>query len=177
MMGIAPQPAATATISLRPATHDDVDAIMACERQPGYDDTVGRWSREEHLAALAEPSHRYIVALDSHNAVIGFVILQEIAPAASAVLVRRIAALSQGRGHGRALLDHALALIFDELGAAKAWLRVWPHNARGMALYTKLGMREDGLSEVQRNGAPAVMTIMSIDAARYRDRKPRSETP
>ncbi len=177
MTGIAPQPAATATITLRPASRDDVDAIMACERQPGYDDTVGRWSREEHLAALVEPSHRYIVATASDGAVAGFVILQQIAPAADAVLVRRIATLAQGRGYGRAMLGHALALIFAELGAAKAWLRVWPHNARGMALYTKLGMREDGLSEVQRNGAPAVMTIMSIDAARYRDRKPRSETP
>jgi hypothetical protein len=38
-------------------------------------------------------------------------------------------------------------------------------------------MREDGTSETVRTGKPASMTIMSIDAARYRDDKRRSQTP
>ena len=166
-----------ASPTLRCATPADIDAIMACERLPGYDDTVGRWPRDEHLAGLADPGHRYIVALDAEGAVAGFVMLQDVAKGADAVLVRRIAVREQGRGLGYRLLGHALQLIFDELDAGKAWLRVWPHNARGMALYSKVGMREDGTSEAVRHGSPALMTIMSIGAARYRDDKRRNPSP
>ena len=41
-------------VAIAPAAPADVDAIMACERRPGYEDTVGRWSREEHLAGMAD---------------------------------------------------------------------------------------------------------------------------
>lgn len=164
-------------LAIAPATPADVDAIMACERRPGYEDTVGRWSREEHLAGMADASYRYFVGRDATGPIAGFVILQQIGVPAEAVLVRRVAMAEQGRGHGSALLGHALAYIFNDLGASRAWLRVWPHNPRGIALYSKLGMREDGVSEVERNGAPALMTIMSIDAAAYRARNPGSMSP
>jgi RimJ/RimL family protein N-acetyltransferase len=159
------------------ATPADVEAIMACERRPGYEDTVGRWSREEHLAGMLDPSHRYFVGRDEAGTVAGFVILQQIGDPVDAVLVRRVAMAEQGRGHGSALLGYALAHIFDDLHANRAWLRVWPHNPRGIALYSKLGMREDGVSEVQRDGAPALMTVMAIDAEGYRARHQRSMTP
>jgi hypothetical protein len=29
-------------MQIRPAALNDIDAIMACERQPGYEDLVGR---------------------------------------------------------------------------------------------------------------------------------------
>lgn len=164
-------------VSIRPATPADVAALMSCERRPAYDDTVGRWSRDEHLAALADPSHRYLVALGTDGEVIGFVMLQDVGSPSGVVLVRRLAVMEQGRGTGRGLLEHALAMIFDELNAAKAWLKVWPHNARGIALYTSLGMGEDGRSEARRDGAPAWMTIMSIAAETFRDRQLRRTSP
>jgi ribosomal protein S18 acetylase RimI-like enzyme len=167
----------TAVLAIAPATPDDVEAIMACERRPGYEDTVGRWSREEHLAGMADASHRYFVGRDASGLVAGFVILQQIGVPADIVLIRRVAMAEQGRGHGSALLGHALAHIFDELQANRAWLRVWPHNPRGIALYSKLGMREDGVSEVERDGAPALMTVMAIDAEGYRARHQRSMSP
>lgn len=165
-----------ATIAIRQATPADIDAIMTCERQPGYEDTVGRWTAAEHEAGMGDPSQRYLAVVAADDAVIGFLIMQQIGTG-DAVLVRRIAIREQGRGLGRGLLGHALGVIFGELGAKKAWLRVWPHNARGMALYSGLGMREDGRSEAQRNGAPAWMTIMSIDAETFRDRNRRSSSP
>ncbi len=152
------------------ATPADIDAIMACERRPGYEATVGRWSREEHLAGLIDPTHRYFVGRAAGGDIVGFVMLQDVAEPAEAVLIRRIATMAQGRGYGSALLAHALDTIFGALAASRAWLRVWPHNARGVALYSKLGLREDGLSEVQREGRTAFMTVMSIDADSYRAR-------
>jgi len=165
----------TAPLAIVPATPSDIDAIMACERRPGYEDTVGRWSREEHLAGMADPGHRYFVGRDGDQEVSGFVMLQEITTPAETVLIRRIATAEQGRGHGTALLSHALAVIFEELRGHRAKLYVWPHNARGIALYSKLGMREDGVSKDERDGVR--MTIMSIDAERWHARNPRSTTP
>lgn len=148
---------------------------MACERQPGYEDTVGRWSREHHLAGMADATHRYFVGRDARGHVAGFVMLQKIGLPADAVLIRRIATIEQGRGHGTVLLAHALAVIFVELRAQRAYLYVWPHNPRGIALYSKLGMREDGVSEDERDGVR--MTIMAIDAETYQAWKPRSTRP
>ena len=164
-------------LAIRPATEADIEAIMACERRPDYEDTVGRWNREEHLAGLADASHLYLVGQDDAGTIAGFVMLQQIRRPADAILVRRVAMAEQGLGYGSALLAHALAVIFTEFEANRAWLRVWPHNQRGIALYSKLGMREDGVSEVQRDGAPAFMTIMSIDADSYRAATRRSTSP
>ncbi len=146
---------------------------MACERQPGYEQTVGRWSRDEHLAGMADETHRYFVGRDARGQVTGFVMLQEVGAPAGSVLVRRVATIEQGRGYGMALLSHALAVIFGELDAKRARLYVWPHNTRGVALYSKLGMREDGVSEDERDGVR--MIIMAIDAETFRKR--RSESP
>jgi diamine N-acetyltransferase len=159
---------------LRAATLADVEDLMACERQPGYEETVGRWSREEHLAGLVDASHRYFVAQDQDGAISGFVMLQEVGSPTGAVLVRRIAVMEQGCGFGRRLLEHALATIFSELGASKAWLKVWPHNRRGLALYASLGMREEGRT-VPRDETRGPMLIMAIDAEAYRKR--RSSSP
>jgi ribosomal protein S18 acetylase RimI-like enzyme len=164
-----------AVLAIAAAVPTDVEAIMACERRPGYEDTVGRWSREEHLAGIADPTHRYFVGRDAQDAVAGFVMLQEIDAPAGSVLVRRVAVAEQGRGHGAALLSHALAVIFEEFHAKRARLYVWPHNPRGIALYSKLGMREDGVSKDERDGVR--MTIMAIDAETYQARKQRSASP
>jgi ribosomal protein S18 acetylase RimI-like enzyme len=162
-----------AVLTIAAGVPADIEAIMACERQPGYDDTVGRWSREGHLAGMLDPTHRYFVGRDGQANIAGFVMLQKIGLPADAVLVRRIATIEQGCGHGTALLAHALAFIFGNLRARTAYLHVWPHNARGIALYSKLGMREDGVSENERDGVR--MTIMAIDAESYR--KHRSASP
>lgn len=165
----------TDALEIAPATPADVDAIMACERRPGYEHTVGRWSREEHLAGMADETHRYFVARDAQSEIVGFVMLQEVGTQAETILVRRISVAEQGRGHGTALLSHALAVIFEDLRAKRARLYVWPHNTRGVALYSKLGMREDGVSEDERDGVR--MTIMAIDAETHQARKQRSESP
>ena len=165
-------------ITIRTAVGADIEAIMLCERRPGYEETVGRWSRDEHRAGMADPSHRYSVACLDDGSIAGFVMLQEIGSSGGGgILIRRIAVMEPGRGVGRALLDHVLAVIFDELGAHRARLTVRPGNARGIALYSSVGLSEDGTEQVVRNGQPAFNTIMSIDAAGYDRGKRRSQSP
>lgn len=155
-----------------PATPADIDAIMACERRPGYEATVGRWSREEHLAGMADSTHRYFVARRSCGDIAGFVMLQDVAAEAASILVRRIAVAEQRRGHGRQLLGHALHVIFDELGARSARLGVRAHNANGIALYSSLGMREESRREEPgHNGETITAITMTMTAETYRQSK------
>jgi diamine N-acetyltransferase len=157
------------TSMIVPATPADIDAIMACERRPGYEATVGRWSREEHLAGMADPTHRYFVARRADGAIAGFIMLQDVAIEADSILVRRIAVAEQRRGHGRQLLGHALHVIFDELGARSARLGVRAYNASGIALYSSFGMREESRREEQGHGSAAITVMtMTMSAETYR---------
>ena len=63
-------------MQIRAATSRDIDAILACERQPGYEDLVGRWTREQHAAAIADPTHRYLIAVEQDGSAAGYLMLQ-----------------------------------------------------------------------------------------------------
>lgn len=159
--------------TIRLAGPHDVPGILACERRPGYEDTVGRWTAEEHGAALRDPTHRHFILAGPREEVLGFLMLQEIGAPSGSILIRRVAVMEQGRGYGRRLLEHALRHIFLELGAERAYLHVWPHNARGVALYKSVGMREDGRRHMERDGQPAYMHVLAITAEAYRARQER----
>jgi ribosomal protein S18 acetylase RimI-like enzyme len=157
-------------VRIRAATSGDIDAILACERQPGYEDLVGRWSREQHAAGIADSSHRYLIAVERDGAVAGYLMLQRAVPRSESVLIKRMAVMRPGGGVGRVLMERALAIAFDELAARKVTLTVRPHNARGVALYRRAGLMDDGTEEVLRNSQPAFNTVMSMDADTYRSR-------
>ena len=40
------------TITLRPATEADIPFVMATERMPGFERTVGRWEEAAHRAEM-----------------------------------------------------------------------------------------------------------------------------
>jgi ribosomal protein S18 acetylase RimI-like enzyme len=140
----------------------DLEAIMDCERRPGYDGLVGRSERDEHLAQMAAAHCRYLV-LEREGRLAAFLIMRDIG-APEGVLIRRLAVVEQGRGDGRRLIEHALRSAFGEFAARRVWLRVWPHNERARALYESLGFRPCGVHEVERDGVPAFMTKMAIEA-------------
>jgi diamine N-acetyltransferase len=157
-------------MQIRAAISADIDAILACERQPGYEDLVGRWSREQHAAGIADPTHRYLIAVEQDGAVAGYLMLQRAIPLSESVLIKRVAVIRAGEGIGRALMERALTIVFDELAAQKVTLTIRPHNERGVALYSRVGLTDDGLEEVLRNGQSAFNTVMSMDADTYRSR-------
>ena len=73
-------PAATdRAVELRPATAADVEFVLATERLPGYELLTARWTRDEHLAALARADTRYLVGGRPGEALQGFSILQPLA--------------------------------------------------------------------------------------------------
>ena len=60
--------------SLGPAAPEDIPAIMAIERLPGYDALVGRWEADKHRAEMADPANLYF-ALREAGALAGFAIV------------------------------------------------------------------------------------------------------
>ena len=157
-------------MQIRAATSGDIDAVLACEHQPGYEDLVGRWTREQHAAGIADPTHRYLIAVDHDGTAAGYLMLQRATALSESVLIKRIAVMRPGGGIGRALMERAFTIVFDELAARKVTVTVRPHNERGVALYGRAGLTEDGIEEVLRNGQPAFNTVMSMDADTYRSR-------
>ena len=157
-------------MQIRAATSGDIDAILACERQPGFEDLVGRWTREQHAAGIADPTHRYLIAVEQDGTVTGYLMLQRATRLSESVLIKRIAVMRPGGGIGRALMERAFTIAFDELSAHKVTLTVRPHNERGVAFYSRVGLTGDGIEEVLRNGQPAFNTVMSMDADTYRSR-------
>ena len=58
-------------MSFEPATEADIPTIMEIERTPGYENFIGTWSAEEHLARMRSPDARYIVWRERGEVLVG----------------------------------------------------------------------------------------------------------
>jgi hypothetical protein len=66
----------TNPLELVRATEADIPFIMATERLPEYDKLVGRWSEEQHRAALVDERYAYFIARTASQT-IGFAIVRD----------------------------------------------------------------------------------------------------
>src|SRR4051812_39342796 len=99
-------------LKLTPATDIDLSYIMATERLDGYDQLVGRWSEEQHRAAMGDNRHAYFIARLNAEP-IGFTIVREWASPERVAIIKRIAVSNPGRGSGRELLSLVIDAIFE----------------------------------------------------------------
>jgi RimJ/RimL family protein N-acetyltransferase len=134
----------------RLATLADIPFIMECERRPGNEDRVGRWSETEHAAAMASPNHAYFVGLDEAAQPVGFAMLQDRQDKNGNLLFRRIAVTRPGGGHGRRLFQGATDWVFQETAAHRLWLVVYRHNETAHRLYRSCGFVEEGAAREAR---------------------------
>jgi ribosomal protein S18 acetylase RimI-like enzyme len=144
---------------LRLATKNDVGAIMAFERMPGYEALVGRWTAEEHARHLKDPAFSYYV-LEDGSTPVGFVALHS---QERGLLINRIAVGDAGRGIGKMLLTEVLALPLVS-SAARVWLRVAVQNERAIKFYRSFGFTEiDRLTaaRVLPNGVVTDLLVMA----------------
>jgi RimJ/RimL family protein N-acetyltransferase len=132
-------------VQLSRAGEADIPDIMATERGPGFEALVGRWDEPRHRAALADGRHAYFIARTA-DAPIGFAILRDWASPERVTLLKRIAVVSPGHGHGRALLAALVARVFTETDAHRLWLGVFPDNARARHAYEAVGFRAEGIA-------------------------------
>ena len=118
---------------------------MATERLPGYESLVGRWSEEQHRAALADRRYAYFVAeWDSRK--IGFVLVRDWDAAEHVTLIKRIAVAEPGNGHGKMLLAHLVDRIFRDTRAYRVCLGLYPDNTRARRAYESVGFKAEGIS-------------------------------
>lgn len=129
---------------LRAATGDDLAFIMATERLPGYERTVGQWDEAQHRAEMALATSRYVIA-EEGGAPVAFAMLQNLEDPGGSIYLKRIAVARQGEGVG----TRALRLLQDDVFALPKAHRFWLHyaetNERGHRLYTSAGFVREGL--------------------------------
>ena len=131
---------ASARMSTRVATLEDLDAIMALERASFPSDA---WSDAMMREELASP-HGWYVVVEEAGRLIGYAGLRAARGAADAdIQTITIAAGGRGRGRGRALLT-ALLEEAARRGVRDVFLEVRADNPVAQALYRSEGFVEVG---------------------------------
>jgi RimJ/RimL family protein N-acetyltransferase len=130
--------------SVGPATPDDIPALMAIERLPGYDRLVGRWEAEKHEAEMARPGALYL-ALRESGRLAGFAIILHLDDPNCRAHLKRIAIAEPGRGDGGRLLRGLIDHLFTETETNRIDLDVYPENERARAAYEKAGFSVEGV--------------------------------
>ena len=130
---------------LRRAESDDIAAIMAIERQPGYETLVGRSSAEFHTCALGDPDYAYLLGLDAQGVIGGFGILRGLTEAMGNVTLKRFVVSTPGQGFGKALLREIIDWVFETTGTHRFWLDHIITNDRARHVYEQCGFRREGV--------------------------------
>ena len=130
--------------SLRLATAVDIAAIIATERQPGYDALVGRFDEIVHRTNLADDNWLYFIGLDDAGSAKGFAILQDRNKNDGNEFLRRIAVTNAGGGFGKPFLAAIVDWVFTQTQAQRFYLHVRNENHRARHVYAALGFVEEG---------------------------------
>lgn len=147
---------------IRPATLDDLGAIMALERASFPTDA---WSEPMMREELAAPHNRYFVD-ELAGRVIGYAGLRALSGSRDAdVQTIAVAESARGRGRGRALL-HALLEEAVARRAREVFLDVRADNPVAQALYASEGFAEVGRRPryYQPDDVDAVVMRLDLDA-------------
>ena len=127
-------------MTIRTATVDDLDAIMAIERASFPTDA---WSAESMAAELVTNYSHYVVDEDAGE-IIGYAGLRAIRGSADAdVQTIALTASRRGEGRGRALLRTLLAEAVERR-SREVFLEVRADNPGAEALYASEGFEEIG---------------------------------
>jgi ribosomal protein S18 acetylase RimI-like enzyme len=132
-------------LGLHPAQPADIPFIMATGRIPGFEESVGRWSEEDHLEASRAPDHAYFLGMSAAGARMAFAIIREIDDTHGNVCLKRIAVAVPGQGIGSRFLGMVVRWVFQRTDAYRVWLHVLADNARARHLYLSHGFVEEDL--------------------------------
>jgi ribosomal protein S18 acetylase RimI-like enzyme len=148
--------------ALRPTRTEDLDFVMALERDPENSPFVGQWSRTEHEDAIARADREHwILERPADRARLGFAITYDLRAAGHGVYLKRIVVAEKSRGVGRRAVGRIAERAFREQGAAHLWLRVRPENARAQRTYAALGFATIPVDDALRRELGAATGDMS----------------
>jgi diamine N-acetyltransferase len=149
---------------LRPATPEDIPAIVALERLPESTRFVGQWSEERHRATLAGPDARYFVVESETSLLCAFAILRGLAETSGSIELKRLVVHPPGQGLGRQILAELIRMAFEEFRAHRLFLDVFDDNARTRHIYESVGFVDEGLMReaALRSGQYCSLRLMSL---------------
>lgn len=132
-------------LKLRRATAVDIPFVMATERGEGYGELVGRWTEDQHAAALADPRFAYFVACSGDQPV-GFAILRDWASSSQVTLVFRVAVSQPGSGYGKGMMGLVVDAAFLETDVYRLWIGCLHDHERARRAYEAVGFRAEGIA-------------------------------
>ncbi|WNS42524.1 GNAT family N-acetyltransferase [Paenibacillus sp. MMS20-IR301] len=156
-------------IDVRSTAAEDLDFVLAAERDGLNSRYVGKWSREQHAGALSDKDTVHLIVLNKAGERAGYVILTGLQDPNLTVCIKRIVIQAKGRGYGTRLLAMLSSWVFTYTDTHRLWLDVKDHNARAQHVYAKAGFKPEGtLRECVRteDGFDSLM-IMSILRQEY----------
>ena len=135
---------ADAPLRLIRAGFAEIDACMALERGDGFEDCVGRSTRDEHERMLMSGLYAYFLGVDGDERAVAFAILRDLEDPHGNLYLKRIAVAAPGRGVGARFLALVLDWVFAHTAAFRFYLDCFDDNARAQRAYEKLGFSRDG---------------------------------
>jgi len=130
---------------LRRATAADIPAIMAIERQPGYDALVGRWDEAQHFYNISKPGVLYLLHDDAEGIPIAFAALSGLGHRDGVVQINRMIVRTPNKGTGKLFLSEIMRVAFEGAPTQRLSLSVLPDNHRALHVYHRMGFHEDRL--------------------------------
>ena len=150
---------------VRRASATDIPAIMEIERQPGYEQLVGRWDQAQHLHNISKPGILYLVHDGTGGVPIAFAALSGLGHRDGEVLINRMIVRTPGMGTGKIFLHAIMAIAFEGAPTSKLWLRVLPDNLRAQHVYRAQGFRDEKVlpnAGIRPDGVRVDLLLMSI---------------
>ena len=144
---------------------EEVPALMAIERLPGYDQLVGRWEEAKHRAELANPGTLYF-ALRDGTRLAGFAIILDLDEPNRRAHLKRIAVADPGRGAGAILLRGLIDALFTETGINRLDLDVFVENDRARRAYEKAGFTAEGVLREHHRTADGYRDVLLMSILR-----------
>ena len=160
--------------TLRTASPADLDAVMAMERGPGYEAYVGRSSRAEHEAMLADARYAYLIGGKA-----AFAIVRDVEDVHGNVYLKRIAVARPGEGEGARFLARVLDWTFARAAPHRFYLDCFDDNFRAQSMYSKLGFTRDGVlreAYLDPTGRRRTLVLMALTRNEWAQRASRSST-
>ncbi|MCR9070580.1 MAG: GNAT family N-acetyltransferase [Alphaproteobacteria bacterium] len=170
------------TVRLRPLREADLRPLYDWQRDPAlYDHLVGTQRDVTWDEARAwmirhwipqDRDRRYALCPADSGEIVGAVYLLAVDGAQQALAFHIFIGdrTQRARGLGRAALQEALHIAFDDLGAEEIRLEVLASNDRARRIYDDAGFIETGRRLVDKRSGPVEAVAMALSRDAYRAR-------
>jgi RimJ/RimL family protein N-acetyltransferase len=163
---------AHADLKFSPVQVEDFDDLIALRNDPSTWSNLtdplplSREKQEGWLRSTNTCRDRfYWTAKSDANGFVGVVRLDEYAPLHRSIRIGAdVVPRLRGRGYGKQIYATVIGWCFDQLNVHRIWLLVLDTNARGQALYAKMGFQVEGRMRqaIWRDGAWRDYVMMSL---------------